>query len=147
VDYEGLRAHRRLVEHSRYPADRVSHRRFLQLQANHLRSAVTRIGPNGSVIGTPSQYHPAEHANPGAVVHWHYCRLELGAAGRSRAIICASPASYTNDQFDTKIDHRLSNSDSLFGRSIERHHSRSGAFDGFISAGGTPSQHPQRGTE
>ena len=100
-----------------------------------------RIGPTGSVISTPfpGNQIPQSLIHPGAAA-----TLDLlpapnfgGPDAQTRNFLRIAPRPYDNDQFDVKVDQRLSDSDTLSGRFslANSTNPNPGSFDGFIGAG------------
>src|SRR5207302_3594239 len=60
-----------------------------------------------------------------------------GSSAQSRNCLRIAPQRFTGDQFDVKIDHHVSNSNTLFGRFSlgDSTTPNAGSFDGFIGAG------------
>ena len=99
------------------------------------------IGPAGSVISTPFANNtiPQSLLNPSSVAILGLLPApNFGAPNaQSRNYIRIAPQPYDNDQFDTRVDHRFTDADSLFGRfSLANSTSPNpGNFDGFIGGG------------
>ena len=100
-----------------------------------------RIGPNGTVISTPlpGNQIPQSLINPGSAATLALLPAPNsgGAGAQTRNYLRIAPRPFDNDQFDIKIDQRLSGSDSLYGRFSLSNSSNPnpGSFNGFIGAG------------
>lgn len=99
------------------------------------------IGPNGAVVATPfpGNIIPRELINPSsAAILALLPEPNAGEPGaQARNYLRIAPRGFDNDQFDIKIDHRFSDSNTLSGR-FSRGDANSpnpGNFDGFIGAG------------
>jgi hypothetical protein len=143
VDYEGLRR-RTSANSSTLDIPPLDYRAgdFSRYRATIFDPRARRIGPNGQVISTPFAGNkiPATQIHPGAAAVMGLLPApNFGAAGAdTRNFIRTAPNPYENNQYDIKIDQRLSDKNSLSGR-----YSRSkandpnpGNFDGFIGGGG-----------
>ncbi|HYZ86580.1 MAG TPA: carboxypeptidase-like regulatory domain-containing protein, partial [Bryobacteraceae bacterium] len=144
ADYEGLRR-RTQASGSTLDIPPVAYRRgdFSGYRSTIFDPRTRRIGPNGQVIADPfpNNQIPQQLIHPGAAA-----TLALlpepnfgtpGSDARNYLRIAARP--YNNNQYDIKIDQKLSDKNTLFGR-----FSRSmaddldpGNFDGFIGGGGS----------
>lgn len=103
--------------------------------------ASRRIGPNGTVISNP---FPGNVIPPDRINRSAAAILALlpepnagGPGAQARNYLRIAPRGFDNDQFDIKIDHRLSNANTLSAR-LSQGWSNSpnpGNFDGFIGGG------------
>lgn len=102
-----------------------------------------RLGPTGAVISTPfpGNIIPASQLNKSAVAIANLLPApNTGAANaQARNFVRIAPRPYDNDQFDAKVDHRLSDKNSMFARYSWASSSQPdpGSFDGFIGGGST----------
>src|SRR5260370_4794972 len=100
-----------------------------------------RLGPNNLVISTPlaGNIIPQSLLNPGSVAVMGLLPEPNfgGSNAQSRNYQRIAPQRFTGDQMDAKIDHRVSGSNSLFGRFSfsDATTPNPGNFDGFIGAG------------
>ena len=144
ADYEGLR--RRTSASSNIldipPAD-YRQGNFSRYRPAIFDARARRLNANNQVISTPLPNNtlPASYLNAGAVATLNLLPApNFGAAGadaRNFLRIAANP--FDNNQFDTKIDQRIGERNTLFGR-ISRSRANDpnpGNFDGFIGGGGT----------
>ena len=143
VDYEGLRRHTTASSNILdIPPDDYRVGNFSRYKPIIYDPRARRIGPTGQVISTPLPNNtlPATLINPGtAAVLAELPKTNFGLAGAdSRNFIRIASNPFSNDQYDIKLDQRLGNKDSIFGR-----FSRSmatdpnpGNFDGFLGGGG-----------
>ncbi|MFN0101461.1 MAG: carboxypeptidase regulatory-like domain-containing protein [Bryobacteraceae bacterium] len=143
VDYEALR--RRTTASSNIldiPPEDYRQGNFSSYRAAIYDPRARRAGPNGQVISTPlpNNIIPGSLINPGtAAVLGLIPKPNFGAAGAdSRNYLRIASRPFNNDQYDIKIDQRVGEKNTLFGR-----YSRSkandpspGNFDGFIGGGG-----------
>jgi hypothetical protein len=99
------------------------------------------LGPNGTAISTPlpGNMIPQSLLNPGSVATMGLLPAPNfgGPNAQSRNYLRIAPQMFTGDQFDVKIDHHVSNSNTLFGRFSlgDSTTPNPGSFDGFIGAG------------
>jgi hypothetical protein len=144
VDYEGLRR-RTTASSSILDIPPVAFRAgdFSSYKPAIFDPRARRIGPSGSVISTPfpDNIIPQSLLFPGSVATLALLPPpNFGAPGaQSRNYLRIAPHPYTNDQFDAKVDHRIGNKDTMFGRFSFANATTPdpGSFDGFIGAGGT----------
>ncbi len=100
-----------------------------------------RLGPTGAVISTPfpNNVIPASQINKTAVAIMGLIPApNAGAPGaQSRNYVRIAPRPFDNDQYDVKIDHRLTEKNTMFGRYSTGNSSQPdpGSFDGFIGGG------------
>ncbi len=100
-----------------------------------------RIGPAGTVISDrfPGNRIPAAQMNPGSrAVTGLIPAPNFGAPGAdSRNFFRQTPSRFNGDQWDLRIDHRISQNNNLFGRFSFGNQVRPspGIFDGFIGGG------------
>src|SRR6266446_4556396 len=100
-----------------------------------------RLGPNNLVVSTPlaGNIIPQSLLNPGAVATVGLLPAPNfgGANAQARNFLRIAPQQFTGNQFDVKIDHHVSNANTLFGRfSLSNGTTPNpGNFDGFIGAG------------
>ena len=143
VDYEGLRRHTS-ASSSTLDIPPMDYRTgdFSRYKGTIFDPRSRRIGPNGQVISTPfiGNKIPADQIHPGAAAVMGLLPApNFGAAGAdTRNYIRTASNPFSNNQYDIKIDQRLSDKNTLSGR-----YSRSkandpnpGSFDGFIGGGG-----------
>ena len=143
VDYEGLRR-RTSANSSTLDIPPVDYRTgdFSRYKPLIFDPRARRIGPNGQVISTPFPGNkiPTAQIHPGAAAVMGLLPApNFGPAGAdTRNFIRTASNPFENNQYDIRIDHRLSDKNTLFGR-----YSRSkandpnpGSFDGFIGGGG-----------
>ena len=102
-----------------------------------------RIGPNGQVISTPLPGNriPQSYINPAsAAVVSLLPEPNFGAPGaQNRNYLRIAPRGFDNDQYDVKIDHRISDNNTMFGRFSFSNGTtpNPGNFDGFIGGNST----------
>lgn len=143
TDYEGLR--RRTSASSNVldipPGD---YRRgdFSRYRAAIYDPRARRLGPNGLVISTPFAGNriPQSQIFAGSTnVLSLLPEPNFGTAGAdTRNFIRFAANPFDNNQYDVKLDHRLGNKNTIFGR-ISRSmvvDPNPGSFDGFIGGGG-----------
>lgn len=144
TDYEGLRR-RTSASSSILDIPPMDYRtgNFSRYRAPIYDVNSRRIGPNGQVVSTPlpNNVLPQSYLHPGAVATLGLLpEPNFGAPGAdTRNFLRVAPRPFNNDQWDVKIDQRIGNSNTLFGR-ISRSTSTDpnpGNFDGFIGGGGT----------
>ena len=100
-----------------------------------------RLGPNGTVISTPfpNNQIPVSMLNAGAVATLKLLPApNFGAPGAQAAnylFLASQP--FDNDQFDVRLDHQFSQSNTLFGRVSRAVQSSTnpGSFTGFLGGG------------
>jgi hypothetical protein len=111
--------------------------------------AARRIGPNGTVISTPfaGNVVPQGRISPqSAAILSLLPEPNAGAPGaQSRNYLRIAPRGFDNDQFDIKVDHRLSNANNMFVRFSQRYAStpNPGNFNGFIGGGSDTVDNPR----
>src|SRR6266478_278046 len=100
-----------------------------------------RLGPNNLVVSTPlaGNIIPQSLLNPGAVATVGLLPAPNfgGANAQARNFLRIAPQQFTGNQFDVKIDHHVSNANTLFGRFSLSNGTTPNPrnFDGFIGAG------------
>jgi len=103
-----------------------------------------RRGPTGAVISTalPGNLIPQSLLDPSSVAVMGLLPAPNfgGPGAQARNYLRIAPRPYSNDQFDAKIDHRVGESDTMFGRFslADATTPNPGSFDGFVGAGSTP---------
>jgi hypothetical protein len=102
-----------------------------------------RLGPNNQVVSTPfaGNIIPNSYINrSSAAVVSLLPEPNFGAPGaQSRNYLRVAPRGFDNDQFDAKIDHRITENNSLMGRFSFANGTtpNPGNFDGFIGGNST----------
>lgn len=144
TDYEGLR--RRTSASSSVldiPPDDFRQGDFSRLDQIIYDPRARRLGPNNQVVSTPLPGNriPVELLNQGAMATLRLLPSpNFGPANaQARNFLRIAPRPFDNNQWDIKIDHRVGNNNTMFGR-ISRSLSQApnpGNFDGFIGGGGT----------
>jgi outer membrane receptor protein involved in Fe transport len=142
VDYDGTRR-RTSASSSLLDIPPMDYRQgnFSRLNRTIFDPRARRGGPSGSVVSTPfpgnivpeALIHPGSKAVLGLLP-----APNAGAPGAdARNYLRIAPRGFNNDQFDIKIDHRLSASNMVFGRYSRGDGSSPdpGSFDGFIGGG------------
>lgn len=114
---------------------------FSRLGVTIFDPSTRRIGPAGAVIADPFPNNriPSQAINPtAAAITGLIPAPNFGAPGaQSRNFFRQTPMRFNGDQWDVRIDHRLTGSDNLFGRFSFGNQVRpaAGRFDGFIGGG------------
>ncbi len=114
---------------------------FSRLGATIFDPGTRRLGPGGAVIATPFPNSRIATAvmNPTSVAITGLVPLpNFGPPGaQSRNYFRQTPRRFNGDQWDVRVDHRLSDSNTLFGRFSfgNRVQPSPGVFDGFIGGG------------
>jgi hypothetical protein len=141
-DYQGTRRHTSASSNILdIPPEEFRAGNFSRLTQTIFDPRARRLGPNNTVISTPlpGNIVPQSLLHPGAVATMGLLPAPNfgGANAQARNYLRVAPQSFTGDQFDIKIDHRLSNSNTLFGRFSLGNGTtpNPGNFDGFIGAG------------
>jgi hypothetical protein len=114
---------------------------FSMLAAPIFDPATRRVGPAGTVIADPFPNNriPASRMNPASVETTKLVPTpNFGAPGaQSRNFFRQTPRRFDADQWDLRIDHKISNNNNLFGRFSFGNQSwpSPGVFEGFIGGG------------
>ena len=121
VDYQGTRRHTS-ASSSILDIPPMAFRQgdFSQLAQAIYDPRARRIGPNGTVISNPlpGNIIPQALLNPGAVATMSLLPAPNfgGPTAQNRNFLRIAAQTFTDDQFDVKIDHHVSNANTLFGR-------------------------------
>jgi hypothetical protein len=100
-----------------------------------------RVGPAGTVIGDPfpNKIIPQARINPAsAAITALVPQANFGAAGaEARNYFRQAPRTFHIDRWDLRLDHRITSSNSVYGRysSSEESEPVPGIFEGFIGGG------------
>jgi outer membrane receptor protein involved in Fe transport len=142
-DFEGLR--RRTSASANIldiPPDDYRTGNFSRYRPTIFDVRARRLNAGNQVISTPLPNNtlPASYLHPGAVATLKLLPSpNFGAAGAdSRNFLRIASNPFDNNQFDTKIDQRIGEKNTLFGR-LSRSRATDpnpGSFDGFIGGGG-----------
>ncbi|MBI4904349.1 MAG: TonB-dependent receptor [Acidobacteria bacterium] len=144
ADFEGLR--RRTSASSNIldiPPPDYRQGNFLRYRAPIYDARARRLNAAGQVVSTPLPNNtlPQSYLHPGAVATLGLLPApNFGSAvADSRNFLRLASNPFDNNQFDTKIDQRFGDRNSLFGR-LSRSRATDpnpGNFDGFVGGGGT----------
>jgi Carboxypeptidase regulatory-like domain/TonB dependent receptor len=142
ADYQGTRRHTSASSNILdIPPVDFRHGDFSKATSTIFDPKARRMGPNGTVISTPlpGNIIPQSELDPGSVATMGLLPAPNfgGTNAQSRNYLRIAPQTFTGDQFDVKIDHHVSNSNTLFGRFSFSNATTPipGNFDGFIGAG------------